>query len=152
MKLLEGHIAPEINLPDQEGKGHRLSDYKGKWVLVYFYPEDDTSGCTTEACSLRDSLPSFEGVSVTLLGVSVDSVESHKKFAEKYSLPFTLLADTEKKVVEDYGVKNDSGRAKRTSFLIDKQGKISKIYENVIPETHSKEVLKDLEILNAQTS
>ncbi len=153
MKLKKEQTAPDFSLPDQDEKVHKLSDYIGKWVLLYFYPEDDTSGCTTEACNFRDSITKFSNIlGVSILGVSVDSVESHKKFAEKYNLPFTLLADTEKKVVEDYDVKNDSGRAKRASFLIDKQGKIAKIYENVVPETHTEEVLKDLEILNAQTS
>src|SRR3989344_4135548 len=91
-----GKIAPDFTLPDQDGKTHSLSDYRGKWVLLYFYPKDDTPGCTKEACSIRDYFPDFRKLKIEVLGVSVDSVASHKKFAKKYSLPFTLLANTEK--------------------------------------------------------
>lgn len=146
--------APEINLPDQNGTIHKLSDYKGQWVLVYFYPKDDTPGCTTEACALRDNLPKFKTIDAVVLGVSADSVVSHKKFVDKFKLPFTLLADVDKKTVNDYGVwqeksmygKKYMGIA-RTSFLIDPKGKIAKIYEKVKPEVHAEEVLKDLEQL-----
>lgn len=97
-------MAPDFTLADQDGKEHSLSDYKGKWVLLYFYPKDDTTGCTKEACAIRDSFPDFGKLQLTVLGVSTDPVKSHKKFAEKYKLPFTLLADAEKKVVNLYGV------------------------------------------------
>lgn len=142
--------APDFKLPDKDGKEHSLKDYKGKWVLLYFYPKDDTPGCTKEACAIRDNLPDFKKLKLTVLGVSVDTVKSHKKFAEKYDLPFTLLADEDKSVVKKYGVwakKKFMGReymgTLRTSFLIDPSGKIVKIYENVKPEIHAEEVLRD---------
>jgi peroxiredoxin Q/BCP len=143
--------APDFTLPDQDGKSHTLSHHRGAWVLLYFYPKDDTPGCTKQACMLRDALPAFGKLKAKVFGVSVDSVASHKKFAEKYELPFTLLADADKKVVELYGVwgkKKFMGKeydgTMRTSFLIDPDGNIAKIYENVKPETHAEEVLKDL--------
>ncbi len=149
-----GDQALEFTLPDQDGKEHSLVDYKGKWVLLYFYPKDDTGGCTKEACALRDNLPRFKDIDAVVLGVSIDSVKSHKKFALKYGLPFTLLADESKEVVNRYGVwqlKKMYGReymgTVRLSFLIDPSGKIAKIYEKVKPEKHAEEVLKDLEEL-----
>jgi thioredoxin-dependent peroxiredoxin len=151
MKLKVGDKASEFTLPDQEGKSHELSGYQGEWVLLYFYPKDDTAGCTKEACMIRDELPNFKTLGVRVLGVSVDSVLSHKKFAEKYGLPFTLLADTEKQVVNEYnvwGTKKFMGREYdgtfRTSFLINPEGEIVKIYEGVKPELHAREVLEDL--------
>jgi thioredoxin-dependent peroxiredoxin len=124
-ELEVGGTAPDFTLPDQDGVMHTLSDYQGKWVLLYFYPKDDSSGCTKEACGIRDAFPHFEKLNVRVLGVSVDSVASHKKFAEKYKLPFTLLADEHKKVVNAYRVwaaKEFMGREYdgilRTSFLI----------------------------------
>jgi peroxiredoxin Q/BCP len=123
----------------------------GDWVLLYFYPKDDTSGCTKEACAIRDELPNFKKLKCKVLGVSTDSVESHKKFADKYGLPFTLLSDEDKKVVEKYGVwqeKSMYGRKymgiARSSFMIDPKGRIAKIYQKVNPETHAEEVLQDL--------
>ncbi len=146
-----GSKAPVFKLPDQAGKIHALQDYKGKWVILYFYPKDDTPGCTKEACAIRDALPRFGKLNAKVLGVSVDSIQSHKKFAEKYGLPFTLLADDKKEVVKKYGVwgkKKFMGReyqgTLRTSFLIDHRGKIAKIYKNVKPEIHAGEVIKDL--------
>jgi len=148
--LKAGSKAPAFTLPDQDGKPHSLSDYAGKWVLLYFYPKDDTPGCTAEACGIRDKYDAFKKAKVTVLGVSVDSVKSHAKFVAKYGLPFTLLADAEKKVVEKYGVwglKKFMGReymgTKRWSFLIDPDGKIAKVYENVKPIEHAAEVLAD---------
>ncbi len=146
--------APDFSLPDQDNKEHKLSQYKGGWVLIYFYPKDDTPGCTKEACMIRDSFPDFRKLKVQVFGISVDSVKSHHKFAKKYQLPFILLADTDKKVVNLYGVwvkKNFMGKEYmgtiRTSFLIDPAGKIQKIYEDVKPDKHAQEVLKDLEEL-----
>lgn len=146
--------APDFTLPDQDNKEHTLSHHHGGWVLLYFYPKDDTPGCTKQACVLRDAIPAFGKLKAKVFGVSVDSVKSHKKFAQKYELPFTLLADAGKKVVELYGVwakKKFMGReymgTLRTSFLIDPEGKIVKIYENVKPEVHADEVLKDLKAL-----
>ena len=150
-KLKIGDTAPGFTLPDQEGKEHSLSQYKGSWVLVYFYPKDDTPGCTREACALRDHLPKFGRLKALVFGVSADSVASHKKFAQKFKLPFPLLADGEKKVIQAYGVwgeKQFMGKKyfgiHRSSFLIDPKGKIAKVYEKVKPEVHAEEVLRDL--------
>lgn len=149
-----GKKAPTWKLPDQDGNLHSLADYAGFWILIYFYPKDDTPGCTKEACSFRDHFPKFKKLSVHVFGVSVDSPKKHTKFIEKYHLPFTLLADEDKKMVNGYGVwakKKFMGReymgTLRTSFLIDPQGKIAKIYDNVKPETHVEEVLNDLKTL-----
>lgn len=128
-----------------------LADQKGSWTLIYFYPKDDTPGCTKEACVLRDALPDLSTLKATVFGISTDSVKSHKKFAEKYGLPFILLADEGKEAVNAYGVwgkKKMMGREYegifRTSFLIDPDGLIKKVYENVKPEKHADEVLADL--------
>jgi peroxiredoxin Q/BCP len=144
-------IAPDFSLPDQNGVMHRLNALRGKWVLIYFYPKDDTPGCTKQACALRDSWAEFEKHNCVVLGISTDNEKSHKKFEEKYSLPFPLLADTEKAVVNAYGVwapKKFMGReflgTLRTSFLIDPEGKIRKVYEKVKPELHVEMVLTDL--------
>lgn len=151
MKLKVGQKAPNFKLPDQDSIMRQLKDYAGQWLLIYFYPKDDTPGCTTEACSLRDNLPKFKKGRAAIVGVSVDSAKSHNKFAAKYKLPFTLLADENKEMVEKYGVwaeKSMYGRkymgTLRTSFLVDPTGKIAKIYEKVKPATHAEEVLKDL--------
>lgn len=149
MKLKVKQLAPDFELLDQDGKINKLSDYRNQWVLLYFYPKDDTPGCTKEACAIRDSFPAFGELKVKVFGVSVDSVKSHKKFAEKYDLPFTILADEKKEVVKKYGVwqkKKFMGKeymgTVRTSFLIDPKGKLAKIYENVKPEIHAGEVLE----------
>ncbi len=149
MNITIGQQAPDFELPDQNGNKHKLSDYKGGWVLLYFYPQDDTSGCTIEACAMRDNLPKFGNINAKVLGISTDTVASHKQFEEKYKLTFTLLADEQKQVLETYGVGSGFfGGAKRVSFLINPQGQIAKIYSDVKPEIHSEEVLKDLELLN----
>ena len=154
MNLKIGSKAPAINLPDQDGNKHKLSDYIGQYILIYFYPKDDTSGCTKEACGIRDSFPSFNKLKAKVFGISADSVVSHKKFADKYKLPFTLLADENREVCEKYGVwdkKSLYGRIffgiKRTSFLIDPSGKIVRIYEKVKPAEHTAQVLSELEEL-----
>lgn len=146
--------APQFNLTDQDGKTHALKDYFGQWVLLYFYPKDDTPGCTTEACSLRDNLPKFKKLKVQIFGVSVDSVKSHRKFADKFELPFTLLSDENKELVKAYGVwqkKKFMGReymgTMRESFLINPQGKIAKVYKEVKPAEHVDQVLADLKEL-----
>lgn len=151
MKLQVGDKAPEFSLKDQNGKIQSTLGIKSKWVLLYFYPKDDTPGCTTEACSFRDNLHKFPDTDFVVLGISTDTLGSHKKFADKYGLPFTLLADEEKQVVKLYDVwqpKKFMGKeylgTVRTSFLIDPQGIIVKIYKNVKPENHVQEVLKDL--------
>lgn len=151
---LTGSLAPDFTLSDQDGVAHTLSALRGRFVLLYFYPKDDTPGCTKEACAIRDAEPDFSRLDAVVLGISPDSVASHKKFAEKYGLPFTLLADTDKTVVRAYGVwgsKKMMGReyegVLRTSFLINPEGKIAKVYESVKPEIHAAEVLADLEAL-----
>ncbi|MBC7185810.1 MAG: thioredoxin-dependent thiol peroxidase [Calditrichaeota bacterium] len=157
MKLKPGDPAPDFVLSDQNGVVHRLSDYRGRWVLLYFYPKDDTPGCTKEACAFRDQLPSFDKLRAQVLGVSGDSVASHARFAAKYRLSFPLLADQTKEVVQLYGVwgkKRFMGRefmgTMRTSFLIGPDGRIAKVYENVKPEKHAEEVLADLEALSGE--
>lgn len=149
--LKVGTKAPDFNLPDQDGKMHSLKDYAGQWVLLYFYPKDDTPGCTTEACALRDNLPKFKKLKAQVFGVSTDSVKSHRKFADKFELPFTLLSDENKELVKAYDVyhpKKFMGReflgTMRESFLIDDKGKVAKIYEGVKPADHADEVLADL--------
>lgn len=146
-----GDSAPDFTLLDQDGNAHTLSAYRGKHVLIYFYPKDDTPGCTKQACALRDAWPDFSKLNAIVLGISADSVKKHKRFIEKYELPFTLLADESKAVVNSYGVwgrKKFMGREYdgifRTSFLIAPDGTIAKVYENVKPELHAAEVLKDL--------
>ncbi len=146
-----GNKAPDFTLPDYSGKKHKLSDYRGKPVVLYFYPKDDTPGCTKEACSFRDNFATFTKKGIVVLGVSVDDEKSHSKFRDKYNLPFTLLADTDRKVVEKYGVwveKNMYGKkyrgTARKTFLIDKDGKISHIFDNVKTNIHAEEVLAKL--------
>jgi peroxiredoxin Q/BCP len=146
-----GQKAPDFSLRDQDGNSHKLSDYKGKPVVLYFYPKDDTPGCTKEACSFRDNFAQFRTVGIEILGVSIDDEKSHSKFQQKYNLPFTLLSDPDKKVVEKYGVwvekinygKKYWGIARKT-FLIDKDGKITYIFDKVKPDEHAQEVLEKL--------
>ena len=147
--LAEKTKAPDFKLLDEEGIAHQLSDYKGSPLVLYFYPKDNTPGCTTEACNFRDDYSLYEKAKVTILGISADSVKSHKKFKEKYNLPFTLLADTDHQVCETYGVwaeKQMMGKKYmgilRTTYLIDKEGNIAKIFEGVKPSEHSQEVIE----------
>lgn len=149
-----GQQAPNFQLPDQSGTVHELKQYRGGWVLLYFYPKDDTSGCTAEACAIRDRHPDFQLKGLTVLGVSIDSIASHQKFAEKYQLPFTLLADSDKTVVQLYDVwkpKKMMGKeyigTHRDSFLINPDGVIVKTYRGVKPADHAAEVLADIEAL-----
>ncbi|MCE9586157.1 thioredoxin-dependent thiol peroxidase [Candidatus Uhrbacteria bacterium] len=148
--LKQGAKAPDFTLPDQDGNMHSLKEQKGKWTLVYFYPKDDTPGCTVEACTIRDNYGAFKKMGITVWGISADPVKKHAKFAVKYDLPFTLLADEEKKVIKAFGVwgkKKFMGREYmgifRVSFLIDDKGKIAKVYEEVKPAKHAEEVLAD---------
>lgn len=154
MALAVGDKAPDFSLPDQDGKNHTLSAYQGKPVVLYFYPKDNTSGCTKEACGFRDDYSAYQEAGVTILGVSPDSPKSHTNFIAKYELPFTLLADTERQVLRRYGalgMKKNYGReyegVLRTTFLVDADGKIAKIYKKVKPAEHSAEILADLEQL-----
>ncbi len=151
MNEWEGKKAPAFKLPDQDGKNHSLADYAGQIVLLYFYPKDMTSGCTTEAQGFRDLAKEYKKIGIVVLGVSIDSVKSHKKFCDKESLNFTLLSDEDKKVVEKYSVwKEKSMYGKkymglvRESFLIGKDGRILKHYERVNPIEHPAEVLRDV--------
>ena len=146
--LKEGDKAPDFAVPDGAGNVVRLKDLRGKKVVLYFYPKDDTPGCTKEACSFRDEWGKFKRRGIEVLGVSLDSEKSHQKFAAKYDLPFRLLADTDRKLSESYGTygeKKFMGRTymgnHRMTFLIDEKGKIKKIFEKVKPEDHAAEVL-----------
>ena len=146
-EIKEGDPAPGFGLRDQNGQLHSLEDYRDKWVAVYFYPKDDTPGCTTEACEFRDNIFAFKDLKCQILGVSLDDEVSHKAFADKFSLPFPLLADTEGTTSEAYGVKTrmfGMTVAKRQTFLIDPNGQIAKHYVKVDPDTHSQQVLADL--------
>jgi peroxiredoxin Q/BCP len=150
-----GQPAPAFKLQDQDGKWHSLGDYKGKWVAVYFYPKDDTPGCTTQACSFRDNIFAFNKEGAVIVGISVDDVASHKKFAEKHGLPFALLADADKAVAKQYGVLKNYGVvefARRDTFIIDPEGRIAKHYESVDPDGHSKVVLEDIKAMKSKSS
>ena len=154
MTLKLGQKAPNFSLPDQNNQIRQLSDYQGRLVLLYFYPKDDTPGCTKEACSMQDNLTTFQKIKAQVLGISADSVKSHQKFSQKFHLTFPLLADPDKKVINQYevwGEKSIFGRTffgiKRTSFLIDPQGKILKIYQDVNPTKHAEEVLQDIKAI-----
>jgi thioredoxin-dependent peroxiredoxin len=142
-----GTLAPEFSLPDQQGKLRSLSEWRGKWVVLYFYPKDDTPGCTTEACNFRDDWEQLSALDAQVVGISVDTSDSHKAFAEKYHLPFPLLADAKAEVATNYGSMSDwfvIKLAKRYTFLINPQGKIAKAYLSVDTSRHSAEILNDL--------
>jgi len=144
--------APSFVLSDQYSKVHRLEDYRGRWLVVYFYPKADTPGCTTEACEFRDDVFALRKMNVALLGISTDDVKSQKEFSDKYHLPFSLLSDPDGATASSYGSFTSFGPlrfAKRHTFIIDPQGRIARIYRNVSPRTHSDEILTDLKILGA---
>lgn len=151
MPIVSGIPAPEFELLDDTSTLRKLSDYRGRHVVLYFYPKDDTPGCTKEACNFRDDYSAYDQAGVVILGVSPDSVRSHVKFKQKFQLQFPLLADEEHKVSEQYGVwgpKKFMGKeyvgVLRTTFLIDRDGMVKKVYENVRPAEHSAELLKEL--------
>ena len=151
MPVSAGTLAPDFQLADETERVHSLAEYQGKPVVLYFYPKDDTPGCTTEACNFRDDYSAYEKAGVVILGVSPDTPKSHARFKAKYHLPFTLLADTGHKVCEMYGVwgrKKMMGReydgVLRTTFLIARDGRIQKVFENVKPAEHSAEILAAL--------
>ncbi len=151
MPVEAGSVAPDFSLEDQHGKSHSLKDYAGKWVVLYFYSKDDTPGCTKEACNFRDNIPSLQDKNAIVLGVSADTVQSHKKFANKYDLPFLLLSDPDKTVIEAYNVwreKNMYGKKRmgivRSTFVIDPDGKVAKPWYNVKVAGHTEQVLEVL--------
>ena len=140
--------APDFTLPDVSGKTHTLKEYKGRWVVLYFYPKDDTPGCTAEACSLRDARDTLAEMGAEIIGVSKDDASSHEKFKAKYSLNFTLLTDTEAKVIDSYGAwgKKMYGREGilRKTFIINPSGQVVKVYGRVTPVGHGKQIIADL--------
>ncbi|MGD9489778.1 MAG: thioredoxin-dependent thiol peroxidase [Calditrichaceae bacterium] len=149
-----GKKAPDFILPNQEGKSVSLSSHRGKWVVLYFYPKDMTPGCTTEACNFQESLPDFKSIDAVILGISKDSVERHKKFANKHDLEFHLLSDDEGNVCETYGtwqLKKLYGREfmgiVRSTYLIDPDGVIAKVYPKVKVKEHHTELLNDIQSL-----
>ena len=142
-----GQLAPSFSLPDQNGKVHSLDDYKGRWVVLYFYPKDDTPGCTQEACEFRDDLHKLTALGAQVIGVSVDDTVSHAEFAKKYHLPFPLLADKDGRIADSYGALRNLvliKLARRYTFLIDPQGKVAKTYLKVDTSRHSREIVDDL--------
>lgn len=148
--LAVGDTIPDFSLPDQQGEKHSPSDARGSWLLLYFYPKDDTPGCTTEACGIRDAWEQFQAEGITVWGISADTPAKHQKFIEKHDLPFTLLSDEDKEVIQQLGVwqeksmygKKYMGIA-RMSYLIDPQGTIAHVYPKVKPADHAAEILKD---------
>ncbi|MBW4655782.1 MAG: thioredoxin-dependent thiol peroxidase [Kaiparowitsia implicata GSE-PSE-MK54-09C] len=154
MVLNPGDVAPDFTLPDGDGNSISLSDLQGKWVVLYFYPRDNTPGCTKEACSFRDAYSDFDSAEVAVLGVSTDDAKSHTKFSTKFNLPFPLLTDAEGEMAttyDSYGLKKFMGKEymgiSRKTFIIDPTGKIAKIYPKVKPDNHAAQVLADLEAL-----
>jgi len=152
MTLEQGIFAPDFTLMDEERRARSLSDFRGKFVVLYFYPKDDTPGCTKEACNFRDDYSAYQKAGVEIIGISPNTSESHAKFKEKYKLPFLLLADKDHHVCEQYrvwGRKKSMGReyfgVLRTTYLIEGDGKIARVYEGVKPAEHSREVLSDIE-------
>ncbi|MCX7553504.1 DUF4920 domain-containing protein [Marinicella sp. S1101] len=152
---MQGQPAPAFNLQDQSGTPHQLADYQGQWLVVYFYPKNDTSGCTIEAKAFRDNYATLKNMNTDVLGVSLDDAESHRAFIKKYDLPFNLLVDANKQMSRDYGV--DGGMAifsyaKRQTFIIDPKGMIAKHFEKVNPSTHADEVIAALKELQPQVT
>ncbi len=151
-----GTPAPAFKLQDQTGRWHTLEEYRGKWLVLYFYPKDNTPGCTTQACELRDNVFAFRKIGATIVGISVDDVASHKEFAEEHSLPFTILADPTKQTAKEYGVlvkmMGMFELAQRDTFIIDPEGRIAKHFAKVEPKGHSELVLKELAALQARAA
>jgi peroxiredoxin Q/BCP len=144
-ELLEGEVAPAFTLTSNDGRTISLADYKGKKnVILYFYPKDDTPGCTKEACTFRDDINAFKTADTEILGVSTDTVKSHQKFVDKFQLNFPLLSDDKKEVTKSYGALGFTGSAKRMTFLIDKNGILKKIVAKVKVDGHSKELQEEL--------
>lgn len=149
--LKVGDPAPSFTLKDQDARAVSLQEYRGKWLILYFYPKDDTPGCTAEACSFSDDIDVLRSIGAEVVGISKDSVASHQMFTDRYSLPFTLLSDTDSKVIRAYGARKKKalfGRSywgtARVTYLIDPQGLIAKVYPHVKPATHAEELIRDL--------
>jgi peroxiredoxin Q/BCP len=150
-----GSAAPAFKLQDQKGEWHTLDQYAGKWLVLYFYPKDGTPGCTKQVCAFRDEIVKVQKAGAVVVGVSLDDVASHKEFAEKHQVPFSLLADTNKEMAKSYGVlasKMGFSYTRRDTFVIDPQGKIAKHYPNVDPEANVKQVIEDLATLSGGTA
>lgn len=150
-----GQAAPGFRLQDQNSQWHELEKYCGQWVVLYFYPKDDTPGCTTQACEFRDEIYAFRKARINILGISLDDVESHEAFAAKHTLPFSLLSDGDKQVAEAYGVLKNYGVVKysaRETFLIDPDGNIAKHYKKVNPKGHATDVIQSIRKLSATDS
>lgn len=148
-----GLAAPSFKLSDQHGQTKQLSDFQGQWLVLYFYPKDDTYGCTKEACHFRDDSQALEKLGAKIVGISIDSAESHSKFAEKYHFPFTILADEKGDVARQFGVLKGIGVmrwANRVTFLISPDGKIAKVYESVDVARHTAEIIEDLKRLKIE--
>jgi peroxiredoxin Q/BCP len=149
-----GAAAPAFKLQDQTGRWHTLEEYRGKWLVLYFYPKDNTPGCTTQACELRDNIFAFRKIGATIIGISVDDVASHKEFAEEHGLPFTILADPTKQTARDYGVlvkmMGIFDVAQRDTFIVDPAGRIARHFAKVEPKGHSELVLRELATLQAK--
>lgn len=145
MALSEGITAPNFTAKDDEGNSVSLADFEGKTVVLYFYPKDDTPGCTKEACSFRDSYADYEGKDIAVLGVSRDDETSHKAFKDKFSLPFPLIVDTDGTISQAYEVEG-GGYSKRATFVIDGKGVIKKVYESIKTDTHATDILADLKM------
>lgn len=150
-----GTVAPGFSLSDQNGATRRLAEWRGRWVVLYFYPKDDTPGCTAEACAFRDDLAQLTALGAQVVGVSVDDTASHRAFAAKYSLPFPLLSDATAEVARQYGALSDwlvMKLAKRYTFLIDPAGRIAKVYQSVDTSRHSAEIVADLKLLQGRAA
>ena len=143
-----GEAAPDFSLPDQNGQTHKLSDYRGKWLVLYFYVKDDTPGCTEQACKFRDDIHQLSELGAQVVGVSVDNTASHADFAKKYNLPFPLLSDSKGETAARYdSLRSDGSLAKRNTFMIDPQGRIARIYLSASTSRNSAEVIEDLKKL-----
>ncbi len=145
--LQQNDTAPLFSLMGDDGHNYSLSGYIGSWVVLYFYPKDDTPGCTTEACVIRDMYTEFAEMGVTVFGVSHDSIESHIQFKKKFELPFTLLSDPDNEVIQEYDAQNALGGTKRITYIINPVGRIARIYPKVDPATHAGQLLADLKEL-----
>jgi len=143
--LQPNHLAPSFTLIGDDNKQYRLTDFKNSWVVLYFYPKDDTLGCAEEAIALRDSFTKFEKINTYIIGISPDSIESHQLFKQKYNLPFILLSNSDMDTIQDYNAQTSLGVTKRMTYIINPEGKIAKVYHKVEPKAHAEQLLLDIE-------